>query len=133
MEDNVLNSRIDNLEQKIDLLLEYVNQQRLKSEAYDDLLSDLYLITKDVYNTSVLELEKQSFEIDPNQIVELLFNFLKNIKTFNLVLDKLNETANDNEIPRYSMWNMIREMNKPEMKLALGFAISYIKKIAKST
>ncbi|MDY0253791.1 MAG: hypothetical protein RBR30_05210 [Tenuifilaceae bacterium] len=132
MEDNVLNSRIDNLEQKIDLLLEYVNQQRLKSEAYDDLLSDLYLITKDVYNTSVLELEKQSFEIDPNQIVELLFNFLKNIKTFNLVLDKLNETANDNEIPRYSMWNMIREMNKPEMKLALGFAISYIKKIAKS-
>lgn len=132
MEDNVLNSRIDNLEQKIDLLLEYVNQQRLKSEAYDDLLSDLYLITKDVYNTSVLELEKQSFEIDPNQIVELLFNFLKNIKTFNLVLDKLNETANDNEIQRYSMWKMIREMNKPEMKLALGFAISYIKKIAKS-
>lgn len=132
MEDNVLNGRIDNLEQKIDLLLEYVNQQRLKSEAYDDLLSDLYLITKDVYNTSVLELEKQSFEIDPNQIVELLFNFLKNIKTFNLVLDKLNETANDNEIQRYSMWKMIREMNKPEMKLALGFAISYIKKIAKS-
>lgn len=132
MEDNVINNRIDNLDQKIDLLLEYVNQQRLKSEAYDDLLSDFYLIAKDVYNTSVVELEKQSFEIDPNQIVELLFNFMKNIKTFNLVLDNLNETANDKEIPRYSMWMMLRELNKPEMKLALGFAMSFMKRIAKS-
>ena len=132
MDDNVLKNRIDKLEQKIDLVLEYVNQQRLKSESYDDLLSDLYLITKDIYNTSVVELEKQSFEIDPDQIVELFFNFMKNIKTFNLLLEKLNDTANEEEIPRYSMWKMVRELNKPEIKQALGFAITYLKKIANS-
>ena len=54
MEEKLINSRLDALESKIDLLLEYVNQQRLNSSVIEDLASDLSIVGKDFYDTVLL-------------------------------------------------------------------------------
>jgi uncharacterized protein YjgD (DUF1641 family) len=87
MDEKSLNARMDTLEKKLDLVLEYVNQQRLKSEVVEDLISDIAIVGKDIYDTSVKELENQSIEIDPDQLRLLGLNLVKNIGNFNEVME----------------------------------------------
>jgi len=218
MEDKNIQTQINELNQKVDLILEYVNQQRLKSDAVEDLISDMSIIGKDVYDSTVEELDNRGIEIDPDELRDLGVGLLRNIKSFNNVLG-LFESANDfvkdagpiaNEmiidmtkrfhvfeekgyfeffaefgnimdnivshfgkddvkmladnivviletvksithpnmlksvdnavkvygsmetenIPEYSVWRMMREMNKPEMKRALGFMVTFLKNLS---
>ena len=87
MDENKINGRIDTLDKKLDLVLDYVNQQRLKSEVVEDLISDISIIGKDIYDTSVSELENQSVEINPDQLRLLGLNLVKNIGNFNDVME----------------------------------------------
>lgn len=218
MDEKNIQSQINELNQKVDLILEHVNQQRLKSEAIEDLLSDVSIIGKDVYDSTVTELDNRNVEIDPDELRELGVGLLRNIKSFNNVLS-LFESANDfikdagpmaneliidfykklhefeekgyfeflseagkiidnivshfskedvrmladnivvimetvksmtqpemlksvdnavkvygslemDNIPEYSIWKMMREMNKPEMKRALGFMVTFLKNLS---
>ncbi len=123
-------ARMERLENKLDLVLGYVNQQRLRSEMTDDLLSDLSLIGKDIYNCSVAELEKRAVEIDTDEISEIGVNLLKNVGNFSRALALMTSMSEQEDIPKYSIWKTMREMNSPEMKSALGFIVSYIKRLA---
>lgn len=93
MESNI-QTQIDEINGKVDLILEYVNQQRLKSDAVDDLVADLSIIGKDMYDTAVQELDNQDIQIDPEELKALGIRLVKNIKTFNSLLAGL-ESAND--------------------------------------
>lgn len=94
MESTDIQLQINELNNKVDLILDYVNQQRLKSSAVEDLVSDLSIIGKDVYDSAVHELENQDVEIDPDELRSLGIGLIKNIKTFNSLLKGL-ESAND--------------------------------------
>lgn len=87
MNETNINDRIDALDRKLDLVLDYVNQQRLKSEAIEDFISDVSIIGKDLYDNSVIELENQSVEIDPDQVRRFGINLIKNIGNFNDVME----------------------------------------------
>ena len=218
MEKNI-QTQINELNGKVDLILEYVNQQRLKSDSYDDLIADVSIVGKDMYDSAVTELENHSIEIDPDDVKLILLKLIRNIKNINGVLDtfesaadflkdaspianemiidlikKLNEfdqkgyfeffseagliidnivthfskedirLLSDNVVtimetvksltqpemlrsinnavkiygsmdmdaaPEYSVWKLIREMNKPEMKRSLGFMVSFMKNLSK--
>lgn len=212
---------MDALDKKLDLVLDYVNQQRLKSASVEDLISDVSIIGKDIYDTSVSELDNQSVEIDPDQLRRLGISMLKNVGNFNDVMElfgsivdllkeagpianeviidftrKLNEfetkgyfeffaelikvldnvvtnfTGEDirmladnivlmlqtvknmtqpemlnalnnavkvygsietQGIQEYSLWRVIREMRTKEMRSALGFMITFLKNLSKTT
>lgn len=218
MADKNMQEQIDQLDKKVDLILEYVNQQRLKSEAVEDLIADVSIVGKDVYDSAVSELENQAVELDPDELKSLGIKLLKNVHNFNemigmiesvsdfmkdagpianeVIIDftrKLHEfevkgyfefmaeigTVMDNivthftredirqladnivtiletvksltqpemlksvnnavrifgsvemeNVPEYSVWKLIREMNKPEMKKALGFGVSIMKNLS---
>jgi len=218
MDDNNIQTQINELNQKVDLILEHVNQQRLKSEAIEDLINDVSIVGKDIYDSTVSELDNRAIEIDPEELTLLGIKFLKNLKNFNNVLTmfesaadfvqdagpianemiidftkKLNEVEEkgyfeffkeatkiidnivtsfstddvqllaDNivtilntvkgitqpdmlnsvnnalkvyssmemeKVPEYSIWKLMRELNKPEMKRALGFAVTFMKNIS---
>lgn len=87
--DNSLQNQINELNRKMDLLLEYVTQQRSNSEVVEDLIADVSIIGKDMYDSTVEELENRQIEIQPAELTELGVNFLKNIKNFNLMLETL--------------------------------------------
>ena len=58
MNEESIQEQIIGINQKLDTLLAYVNQQRIKSEAMDDLISDGAIVVKDAFKSSVEELDK---------------------------------------------------------------------------
>jgi uncharacterized protein YjgD (DUF1641 family) len=219
MADNT-SKQIAELNQKVDTILEYVNQQRLKSQAMDDLISDASIIGKDVYDSTVKALDEHEVVLDPDELRELGVRVAQNVGNFNAILDtmgsvldllrdagpianeviidttkKLNEfeekgyfdfmrefgniidnivtyyqvedarmladnivvildtiknltqpqmlRSMDNavrvfskiemdDIPSYSIFGVMRELNKPEMKKALGFFVTFMKNLSKN-
>ena len=211
--------QIAELNQKVDTILEYVNQQRLKSQAIDDLIGDASIIGKDVYDSTVKALDDHEVILDPDELRELGIRVAQNVGNFNVMLDTLgsamdlmrdvgpiaNEVIIDGtkklhefeqkgyfeflkefghiidnivtyygvedmrmladnvvaildtvknltqpdmlksvdnavkvfaslemeNIPEYSIFKVMREMNKPEMKKALGFFITFMKNMSK--
>ena len=211
--------QIAELNQKVDTILEYVNQQRLKSQALDDLVADASIIGKDVYDSTVQALDDREVRLEPDDLRELGIRFAQNVGNFNVMLDSLgsvmdlmkdlgpigNEVIIDGtkklhefeqkgyfeflkefgaiidnivthyeindvrmladnvvtildtvknltqpemlssidtavkvfanmeteNIPEYSIFKVMREINKPEMKKAWGFLFTFLKNMAK--
>jgi uncharacterized protein YjgD (DUF1641 family) len=218
MTDNT-SKQIAELNQKVDTILEYVNQQRLKSQAVEDLIADASIIGKDVYDTTVKALDEHEVVLDPDELREMGIRIAQNIGNFNTILDTLgsamdlmkdvgpiaNEMIIDgtkklhefeqkgyfeflkefgkiidnivtyygvedvrmladnvvaildtvqnltqpdmlksvdnavrifaslemDEIPEYSIFKVMREMNKPEMKKTLGFFMTFMKNLTR--
>ncbi len=221
MEEKTLQTQIAELNQKVDLLLEYVNQQRLKTNQMEDLVADISIVGKDMYDSAVDELDNRMVNLDLDQVKGLVLRVLSNIENMNKFLElfesmndlmkdaspifneviidftkKMNEfdqkgyfeffaeagnifdnivthyspedvrDLSDNiinimetvrsatqpkmmkainngltiygsiemeHIPEYSIFKVLREMNKPEMKRALGFFVTFMKNMAAET
>lgn len=88
MDDN-MQTQIDALNQKMDIVLEHIQEQKMRSMAMDDLVSDLSIVGKDVYDSSVHALDQQQIEISPDQLRDLALKFIRNIDTFNSLMDTL--------------------------------------------
>ncbi|MCK4993354.1 MAG: hypothetical protein KAS29_22810, partial [Bacteroidales bacterium] len=88
MADNTT-QQIAELNQKVDTILEYVNQQRLKSQAIDDLIGDASIIGKDVYDSTVKALDDHEVILDPDELRELGIRVAQNVGNFNVMLDTL--------------------------------------------
>ncbi len=86
--DNI-QEQINALDSKMDLLLDYVRDQKLKSEAIEDLISDFTIIGKDVYDSTVEELDNRQVELEPSELTELGVSLLRNIKNFISIVDTL--------------------------------------------
>ena len=88
MADNTA-KQIEELNLKVDTILEYVNQQRLKSMAIDDLVADVSIIGKDAYDSTVKALDEHEVVLDPDQLRELAIRAAQNVGNFNTLLDTL--------------------------------------------
>lgn len=88
MADNTA-KQIEELNLKVDTILEYVNQQRLKSQAIDDLVADVSIIGKDAYDSTVKALDEHEVVLDPDQLRELAIRAAQNVGNFNTLLDTL--------------------------------------------
>lgn len=218
-EDTNIQLQIDALDKKMDLILGYVQQQNLQTKMVEDLVSDLSIVGKDVYDSTVRELDNRQVELDPSELTDLAVSFLRNtgnIKTVmetlemavdlgkevgpianEVILDftkqmhtleqkgyfdfireigpvidnvvqgfspqDLKELANSivsilsiikemtqpevlntmqnaikafnsmetDSVPSYSIWKLMKEMNSPEMKKALGYGITFMKNVSK--
>jgi hypothetical protein len=92
--DEQMQHQIDQLNSKMDLVLEYIRDQQLRSMAQDDLLKDLAIVGKDAYDSTVQALDQQQVEIDPAELQGLLLKIIRNIGTFGMLMDTL-ESVND--------------------------------------
>ena len=221
MEEKALQTQISELNQKVDLLLEYVNQQRLKTNQLEDLVADVSIVGKDMYDSTVEELDNRMVNLDIDQVKCLVLRVLRNVENMNKFLElfesmndlmkdagpifneviidftkKMNELdqkgyfeffaeagnifdniishykpedvreLSDNivnimetvrsatqpemmaaikngvkiygsmemdNVPEYSIFKVMKEMNKPEMKRALGFFVTFMKNMASET
>ena len=39
-------------------------------------------------------------------------------------------SINTTDVPEYSVWKLIREINQPEMKKTIGFMVTYMKSLS---
>ncbi|HAF29774.1 MAG TPA: hypothetical protein DCG75_12080 [Bacteroidales bacterium] len=84
--DNV-QEQINQINQKLDLLLEYVGEQKLKSETIEDLVADVSIISKDAFSSVVSELDKQGIELNIDDIKVLAYKLVRNVNNFSQVMD----------------------------------------------
>jgi uncharacterized protein YjgD (DUF1641 family) len=67
-------------------------------------------------------------------IMETVKNFTQPemMKTLNNAVN-IYSSMNIDEAPQYSVWKLMREMNQPEMKKALGFFVMFMKNLSNNT
>jgi len=94
MADINMQEQINEINQKLDLVLTEVNAQRLKREELGDLMADLTIIGNDVFTSTVQTLDKAGVELDYDALESLLIRFVRNIGTFNEMFEML-ESGND--------------------------------------
>ncbi|NOY38416.1 MAG: DUF1641 domain-containing protein [Chlorobi bacterium] len=87
MSDKIIQTQINEINNKLDLVIQYVNDQRLKGDMVEDLVQDLSIIGKDAFQSAVIELDRQGVELDPEEIKVLLVKMIKNANNFSQVLN----------------------------------------------
>lgn len=214
MSDKLIQEQINDINRKLDLLIDEVTIQRQNREAVNDLIDDVAVIGKDVFKNMVTQLDDAGIELDSEALSSLVMKLIRNIGSFGMVLETL-ESLNDltkdmtpivkqigldginkfneleqkgyfevinqlgitidtvmsrysredlrklsenlipvadtlmiladprvlekinsitttlrdiktNEIEEYSVWRMIREMRKPEVKKSIGFIMAFL-------
>ncbi len=219
MTDIEIQSKFDDINRKLDMVLEEVISQKQSRQTVEDLVTDVSLIGSDMFKAAVVELDNAGIEVDGEAVKQLVFKFIRNIDTFNELFGML-ESTNDlikdvtpiihqvgldginamnqleekgyfefikefgkmmdnvvthfgaedvqklsenivpmlelvksltqpemlkaftngvniyksldtENIPEYSLWKIMKEINTPEMKKGMGFMITFLKNIAK--
>lgn len=89
MEELAIQNQINELNNKVDTLLEYIIAQNKKNQAIDDFIDDAYKVGIDLFKTSAVELDNNGVEVDMDEVKILIFKLLKNIQTFNTLISML--------------------------------------------
>lgn len=219
MTDIEIQSKFDDINRKLDIVLEEVMAQKQSRQTVEDLVTDVSLIGSDMFKASVVELDNAGIDVDGEALKQLVFKFIRNIDTINELfgmlesandlikdvtpiihqvgldsINKMNElekkgyfefiaeigrmidnvvthfgaedvkklsdnivpmlelvksltqpemlqaftngvnvykNLNTENIPEYSLWKIMKEINTPEMKKGMGFMITFLKNIAK--
>ena len=217
MSDKLIQEQINEINRKLDLIIDEVTIQRQNREAVNDLIDDVAVIGKDAFKTMVTQLDDAGIELDGEALRCLILKLIRNIGSLGMVLetlDSLNDLAKDvtpiikqigldginkfneleqkgyfevmnqigttidsvlakysredlqklsenlvpvtdtlmiiadrrviekinaitttlreirtDEIEEYSVWRLIRDMNKPEVKKSIGFIMAFLSKI----
>jgi uncharacterized protein YjgD (DUF1641 family) len=87
MADKDLQQQIDDINVKLDSILECALSQKQRSERLDDLVADANIIAKDAFRSTVVELENQGVELNWEDIKYLVLKFAKNVDKFTWVMD----------------------------------------------
>jgi len=85
-QDNI-QEQINQINEKLDLVLHHVNEQRLKSERLEDLVDDLSIVGTDAFRSTVGELDKRGIELDVDDIKGLSLSVLRNVSNFYKAID----------------------------------------------
>lgn len=94
MSEQEIKIQIAEINTKLDLVLQYVEQQRLKTQQVEDLVNDVVIVGNDVFKTAIQELEHNNVELDVEQIKSLLVRLVKNIGNINQAMAMF-ESMND--------------------------------------
>ena len=117
--------QIDEINKKLDLILEEIFIQRQNREATKDLIDDLSIIGKDVFKNSVIELDKAGVELKGEALAGMGIRLIRNIDNINDFLDTL-ESINDflkdaSPIARQVGLDAIQKLHELEQKGYIDF------------
>jgi uncharacterized protein YjgD (DUF1641 family) len=94
MNEKNIQDQINEINYKLDRVLEFVEHQHGKREEFDDLVEDLSIVAKDAFSSTVTALDKAGVELDTSGLESLIIKLIRNAGTFNEMLDLL-ESARD--------------------------------------
>jgi uncharacterized protein YjgD (DUF1641 family) len=217
MSEKSIQEQINEINRKLDLLIDEASLQKQNREAVSDLIDDVSIIGKDAFRQMVNQLDDAAIELDSDALRCLMLRLLRNIKTLGEVLgtlESLNDLVRDvtpiikqigldgvrkfhsleqkgyfeiinqlaitmdtfisrynigdirklsenlvpvadtlasladpallgkinagvsalkainaEEVEEYSVWRLMKEINKPEVKRSIGFVMTFLKKI----
>jgi len=89
MQTTDLQTQIDDLNRKLDFVVEELAHQRRRRMELEDLKTDGLIIARDLYQTTVEELEGVSEQVKPRDIIHLLKKLLRNVNNISATFDQL--------------------------------------------
>lgn len=89
MEEKNMQSQIDQINKKLDVILEEIELQRRHRREMEDLKDDLMRVGTDLYKTAVDELEEISDSFSTEDLLFLGKKLLRNVNTINKVVEQL--------------------------------------------
>lgn len=89
-----IQEQINEINRKLDIVLEELLAQRETRQSLEDLTTDLSIIGKDVFKNTVVELENAGVELDGEAVKLLMLKLVRNVNTLNEMFEML-ESAND--------------------------------------
>ena len=91
--DNI-QEQINEINRKLDIVLEEVLAQRETRQSIEDLTSDLTIVGSDVFKSTVTELDNAGVEIDGEAVKQLMLKLVRNVDTLNEMFEMM-ESVND--------------------------------------
>jgi len=125
MTEQKIQLQIDDINRKLDIILEEVFEQKQSRETISDLADDLSIVGKDVFKNTVIELDKAGIELDGDALKSTGIRLIRNINNINEFLDTL-ESVNDllkdvSPIARQVGLDAIQKMNELDQKGYIDF------------
>lgn len=89
-----IQEQINDINRKLDLVLEEVMAQRETRQSVEDLTTDLTLVGTDLFKATVTELDNAGIELDGEAVKQLMFKLVRNVGTINEMFEMM-ESVND--------------------------------------
>ena len=125
MTEQNIQQQIDDINKKLDIILEEVFAQKQNRDSMNDLMDDLSIVGKDAFKNTVIELDKAGVELDSEALKGTAIRLIRNIDNLNEFLDTL-ESINDfmrdvSPIIRQVGLDAIQKMNEMDQKGYIEF------------
>lgn len=146
MEENNMQDQINEINKKLDVILEEIELQRKHRREMEDLKEDLMRVGKDVYQSTVEELEEVADHIQTGDMLHLGKKLLRNVNNISGMFDQL-ESMNDlmkdlapisrevaidfmarlDEFDRKGYFDFMREMNRAMDNVVESFTVEDVR------
>lgn len=94
MANDNIQEQINDINRKLDLVLEEMMAQRETRQSIEDLTSDLTIVGTDFFKATVTELDNAGIELDGEAVKQLMFKVVRNVGTLNEMFEMM-ESVND--------------------------------------
>ena len=126
MEAVVTQNQIDEINYKLNIILEEIELQREHRMMMEDLKDDLYRVGKDLYETAIVELEEVHDHLNTGDILHLGKKLLRNVNTLNKAFDQmesLRDFARDvSPLVHESILDLMKKLDEFDRKGYFQFA-----------
>lgn len=120
MEEVVTQNQIDEINQKLNLILEEIALQRQHRRMLEDLKDDLYRVGKGLYETAIVELEEVHDHLQTGDIIHLGKKLLRNVNNLSKAFDQMESTRDFfrdiSPLVRESILDMMKKLDELDRK-----------------
>jgi uncharacterized protein YjgD (DUF1641 family) len=126
METAVTQNQIDEINYKLNIILEEIELQRQHRRMMEDLKDDLYRVGKDLYQTAIIELEEVHDHLNTGDILHLGKKLLRNVNNLSKAFDQM-ESVRDfardvSPLVRESILDLMKKLDEFDRKGYFQFA-----------
>ena len=126
MEDIKTHTQIDEINKKLDIILEEIELQKNHRRMMEDLKDDLYRVSKDLYETAIVELEEVHDQLKTGDILHLGKKLLRNVNNLSRAFDQMESTRDFlrdlSPLVRESILDLMKKLDEFDRKGYFQFA-----------
>lgn len=89
MDNSNIQEQINDINRKLDIVLDEIVAQKQTRQSIEDLTADLTIISKDVFASAVTELDNAGVEVDGEAVKQLALKLIRNVDTLTDLFDML--------------------------------------------
>ncbi len=89
MDNNNIQEQINDINRKLDIVLDEIVAQRETRKSFEDLTADLTIIGQDMFASTVAELDNAGVEVDGEAVKMLILKLIRNVDTLTELFEML--------------------------------------------